>query len=158
MRCSTSSTTMPGSTSMSNSLKSPPSASPRQILNFRVVLMVFSIVRRRGAYLAGLEILDLRVGDLFEVRRSRRTEYLLAFHVSVGTLATHDVVLDPLVALAFVVEPRVRAAALLAQERRARHCFGRDEQRADAQIFVPTGIVLARAGGLHVLRAFTELL
>src|SRR5262245_8261278 len=76
IRCSTSSTTMPGSTSTENSLKSPPCASPRQIRNLRVVPMFLvvpaklsSIVRRVGAHLAALEILDLGVGDFFQVLR-----------------------------------------------------------------------------------------
>src|SRR5262245_60945790 len=86
MRCSTSSTTMPGSTSTSNSLKSPPSLSPRQIRNFRDVPI--SVVRRVGADLSGLEVLDLRVGDGFEVGDGRWPRHLLDLHVPVGRLAT----------------------------------------------------------------------
>src|SRR5690349_3600911 len=107
MRWSTSSTTMPGSTSTSNSLKSPPSLSPRQIRNLRRVPI--SVVRRVRADLSGLEVLDLRVGDGFEIRHGRWPRHLLDLHVAVRRLAADDVHLDPLFSLALVVETRVSA-------------------------------------------------
>src|SRR5512140_65891 len=45
IRCKTSSTTMPGSTSMSNWVKSPPLVSPRQTLKTRLAIAYHSFVR-----------------------------------------------------------------------------------------------------------------
>src|ERR1043165_4933952 len=47
MRCSTSSTTIPGSTSMSNCLKSPPPISPRQTLKTRFAIAFHSFCSER---------------------------------------------------------------------------------------------------------------
>src|ERR1041384_386595 len=60
MRWSTSSTTIPGSTSMSNRVKSPPLLSPRQTLKTRFAID-YSLRRllEVPADLACLEILDL---------------------------------------------------------------------------------------------------
>src|SRR5688572_16847737 len=64
IRCSTSSTTIPGSTSGWNVLNSPPVASPRQTLNVRLdILALAPCLREVRADLARLEVLDLRVRD-----------------------------------------------------------------------------------------------
>src|SRR5689334_16526441 len=83
IRCSTSSTTMPGSTSTANCLNSPPAASPRQTLNDRFAMggLLASLLHVR-ADLAGLEILDLRVRDRDEVRRPLGLRALLHLHLA----------------------------------------------------------------------------
>src|SRR6267142_6085173 len=70
IRCRTSSTTMPGSTSMSNCLKSPPFASPRQTLKIRLAMVLLHIC----GDLAGFEVLDLCIRDLDQVRRAVRPD------------------------------------------------------------------------------------
>src|ERR1700750_3388374 len=71
IRCSTSSTTMPGSTSTSNWTKSPALPSPRQTLKTRLaicVLLLRELLDVR-ADLPGFQIFDLGIGDRDQVRR-----------------------------------------------------------------------------------------
>src|ERR1041384_4610381 len=103
IRCSTSSTTMPGSTSMSYCWKSPPSRLPRQTLKIRFAIAV--LLLRRGLLLhvrgdlAGFQVFDLGVVDRHQVRRAVGPQPLLDLH-AVGALLDDHVVLDPLGALA----------------------------------------------------------
>src|SRR4051812_44594807 len=90
MRCSTSSTTMPGSTSMSNCLKSPPPISPRQTLKTRFAIAFHSFSSERDSLLldvradcTGLEVLDLGIGDRDQVRRALGALALLDLHAAV---------------------------------------------------------------------------
>src|SRR5262245_38825239 len=124
IRCSTSSTTMPVSTSTSNRSSSPPFASPRQTLNTRLAICVLLV--EIGADFAGLEIFDLRVRDRDQRRWPVRTQPLLDLHLAALAALDDHVVLHPLRALAGEVDASVRAAALLAHQRRARHRLARD--------------------------------
>src|SRR5262245_43612457 len=139
MRWRTSSTTMPGSTSTSKVLKSPPAASPRHTRNVRLLIV--------GSHFAGLEVLDLGVRDLFELRRRVGSLALLDLH-AIRALLDDDVVLQPLLALAREVVARVSASALLAHERGAGDDLRRDQQRLHRQRLVPARVVLAGAGRL----------
>src|SRR5678816_3144836 len=158
MRCSTSSTTMPGSTSVSNWTKSPLFPSPRQTLKTRFAIAFHSSclsavrdVWKVRADLAGVEILDLGIRDRDEVRRAVGPGALLDLHGAIPALLHDHIVLHPLGALARMIEPGVRAAALLAHQRRAGHRLGGDEQRAHRQRFVPPRVVLAGARRAHGL-------
>ena len=82
---------------------------------------------------------------------SGRSTFSTSICPSVGPFRDHDVVGEPLVALALEVETRVGAAALLADQRGARHGLGDDHQRCGGrQRLVPAGVVLAGPCGLDV--------
>src|SRR6058998_95097 len=108
MRCRTSRTTMPGSTSTLYSTNPPPLASPRQ-------------TRKARSGIDPFQILDPGVGDGRQLARRLGTVDLLGLH-SVLALADDHVDLQPFVPLLGIVDPSVRASALLARERRA--CYG----------------------------------
>src|SRR5262245_6032326 len=124
MRCSTSSTTIPGSTSTSKCVNSPPSMSPRQTLKTRFAI-VNSLLDVRADH-AGFKVFDLGVRDRDQVRRTVRPQPLLDLHLAAAALLDDHIVLDPLGALAGEIEPGVRAAALLADQRRAGDRLGGD--------------------------------
>ena len=120
MRCSTSSTTMPGSTSTSYVLNSPPFASPRQTRNVRFAIdgAPLVVVARRAPTLPASRssIFAFAICDEVARRRRLRAPSRPPSAPSVP-LRDDDVVLQPLVALAREVDARVRAAALLAHQR-----------------------------------------
>src|SRR2546426_4745436 len=97
-RCSTSRTTMPASTSMRYSTNPPPAAVPLQ-------------TRTRRSGRCGLQVLDGGEGDGRELLRGIGSRDDLGLHPPVPPPANDDVHLLPVVALAGVIDARVRAAA-----------------------------------------------
>src|SRR5882672_2156769 len=94
MRCRTSSTTIPASTSTLNATKPPARASPRQTRNV----------------LGGMRLLQLLqrgVGDVGELLGRGAALHGARLH-AVPPLAADDVHLEPLLALPGMIEPRVR--------------------------------------------------
>src|SRR5262245_26294773 len=116
MPCSTSSTTIPGPTSCSNSLNSPPLASPRHTLNLRL-----------GTVDPSVELLERCVSDCGEFGGCRWTQNFFNLHITAWSFANHDVVFDPFIAFAFVIEACVRTARFLTHVRSASDGFARDE-------------------------------
>src|SRR6266704_6093223 len=138
MRWITSRTTIPGSTSTLYSTKRPPRASPRQIRNVR-------------SDMGPLELLDLRVGHRRQLLGRRGTFDGARLH-PLRALADHHVDLEPLVALARVVDAGVGAPALLPRQRRARDHLPGDQQRAQVDRLMPPGVVLRGAVRLDARR------
>src|SRR5881628_1335756 len=105
MRCRTSRTTMPGSTSMRYSTNDPPAAVPRQ-------------TRNNLSDTPGLQVLDLGVGDCGQLWRRVGSPFDPCLHPAVAPLAHDDVHLLPVVPLVGIIHARVRAAALLPHQGR----------------------------------------
>src|SRR4030095_10467325 len=109
LRCTASSPPWRASDSIWYSTKSPPSALPRQTLNFRIFgavavsgMETLACTGLRGRRLGnlGLEVLDRAVRDPHELRRPRWLRHLVGHHLPVGSLVRDEVHGDPLVALA----------------------------------------------------------
>src|SRR5690606_527383 len=134
----------------------PPSASPRQTSNLRFAVWL-DHVRRVGADFAGLELVDVGVGDGGEVVGRRLALELLDLHLAVVALVDDDVDLAPLLALAEEVGAGVGAAALLPHQRGPGHGLGGDQQGLERQRLVPARVVLAGAVGLDLGDPSSEL-
>src|ERR1700687_1886657 len=128
MRRITSSTTMPSSTSTRYSVKSPPVLLPRQ-------------TRKVRSAIGPLELFERGIGDGGEFLRRIRPRFLAHLH-SVSPFLDDHVDLGPIIALARIVDPGVRATAFLTHQCGTGDRFRTDQQRAQTQGFVPAGIVL----------------
>src|SRR5579872_4854072 len=105
MRCTTSSTTMPDSTSVVKSLKPPPEASPRQILNVAVAILT-----------PDSSLLRLLLDHLFQLIGHRLDRHFLHLRASVGPFHDAKIPLRPVATFLRIIIAEMRAAALFARD------------------------------------------